>query len=313
MKPSWKHSVLHFHPKFPNCWADLCGIDPCSLWKAWWLFPLQQHAQKQSKWRAGRFLGFPSLLPQAVTHSQGPQGSWHRWDSAWAGTQPLCKASPAISILQSRNGVSELPKWSSCSRRERGIFMFGVIWLHEGIEGFFFSIFNLNYEAPLKTAYLSAFRGVLPAANYTQVCTPNSFQTSVSPFAPCCLWPGVGTVGWYLCPYRCWCQKLLPVWSNQEWNVTHSYSCHIQTSPGYSSSLCCLQDLSEDHSFPSTPARSVVPSLPSSCCAPWWVMVPRVWSHTNCPITVAPSGTCISFSALSWTDKTQLLHSGRVN
>lgn len=94
-------TVLHFHPKFPNCWFDLCGIDPCSLWKAWWLFPLQQHAQK---WRAGRFLGSPNLPPQVVASSWCLQGSWHRWNSACAGTQPLCKASPSINTLQSRNG-----------------------------------------------------------------------------------------------------------------------------------------------------------------------------------------------------------------
>lgn len=56
-------------------------------------------------------------------------------------------------------------------------------------------MFSLNYEAPLKTAYLCCLYGVLPAANCTQVCTPNSCQTSDSPFAPCCPWPGVGTLG----------------------------------------------------------------------------------------------------------------------
>lgn len=78
-------------------------------------------------------------------------------------------------------------------------------------------------------------------------------------------------------------KTILPVGSNQEWNVTHSYSCHIHTSPGCSSSLCCLQDLSEDHSFPSTTACSMDP-FPSP--HPWWVMVPRMWSHTNCAIAV---------------------------
>lgn len=160
---------------------------------------------------------------------------------------------------------------------------------------------------------------MLPVGNYTQVCTPNSWQISVSSFAPCCLWPGVGTMGWYLCPYRCWCQS--------------NPSCVIKPGVKRNPTLFLPRsDISRmlffpllpprapwgsHFSFPSCLLRGPFPSLPP---IPPCSLVgdgaqgvkPHKLSH-HCYHPVAPLGTCISFSALSWTNKTQLLPSGRVN
>lgn len=112
-------TVSHFHPKFPNCWFDLCGIDPCSLWKPWWLFPLQQHAQEQ---RANEEQG-GFWAPQISLPRQSPPVNACR-GAGTAGTQHVLGLSPSAKHLYPlasyRAGmeVSESPTWSSCSRRE---------------------------------------------------------------------------------------------------------------------------------------------------------------------------------------------------
>lgn len=276
-------TVLYFHPKFSSCWFYLHGIDPCSLREALMAFSAAAaHIEMKSKWRAGRFLGSPNLPPQAVAQSWCLQGSRHT-SLCVLGLRPSAKHLHPLAPHGEGTEVSELPKWSSYSGREgfgRGIvLLFGVFWLSGGIECFFLYwvlIIKLHWKLCICAAFIGCCQ---QQATFRAQCVPQT-PAEQMPSILLLVAGGWGLIPWELHTYTAFAHTdadpniILPVWSNQEWNVTRLYPCHIQTSPGCSSSLCCLQDLSMDHRSPSTLLPPWVPSLSLSCCGPSWVVVP---------------------------------------
>lgn len=172
MKPSWKHSQYYtFTQSFPT--ADLICVAsipaPSERLDGFFLCSSMHRNKEQMKSR--EVSGLPkSPSPGSACRGAGTGGTQHV-----LGLSPSAKHLHPLASYRAGMEVSELPKWSSCSRREGEEFSCWELFdfTEELRDFFFFPMFSL-YEAPLKTAYSCCLYGVLPAANYSQVGTPNS-------------------------------------------------------------------------------------------------------------------------------------------
>lgn len=184
MKPSWKHSQYYtFTQSFPTagliCVASIPA--PSERLDGFFLCSSMHRNEEQ-----GGFWAPQISLPRQSPAVDACRGAGTGETQRVLGLSPSAKHLHPLTPYRAGMEVSELPKWSSCSGREGE--EFSCLALSDFMEELrvFFTVFSPYCEAPLKTAYLCCLYGVLPAAKYTQVCTPNSCQTSVSPFAPCC-------------------------------------------------------------------------------------------------------------------------------